>query len=226
MAYLIDMSVLVPAFDPIFMSSDEPAARETRSVGAKSSPTVQSTLSDEELLTAVGNTQDVQAFEDLFKRFSGKIFALGMKLTRNEQLSRDLVQEAMLKVWQKAPLFDMDKGSAQNWIFTLTRNRCFDALRKLKRQPQTVNADDVFGPGYEFEDAAVAGEEMVSVEVAEIVRISEQLPIAQQEVIKQIYVLDRTHEEASQELNIPLGTLKSRLRLGIARLQQLIGDSK
>ena len=199
-------------------SRNAPAGRQAAASAAQAA-------SDEELLIAVSNAHDIQAFNTLFRRFSGKIFALGMKLTRNEQLSRDLVQEAMLTVWQKAPLFDLDKGSAQNWIFTLTRNRCFDALRKLKRQPQTVSADDVFGPGYEFEGAeTVSGDEFRNVELAEIEDLMPQLPAPQQEVIRQIYMLDLTHEEAAQELNIPLGTLKSRLRLGMARLKQLIGE--
>ena len=87
---------------------------------------------DEELLLAVGVSQDRQAFNTLFQRFSKKIFAMGMKLTRNEQLAHDLVQEALMTVWTKAPLYDLDRGTAQSWIFTLTRNRCFDMLRKKK----------------------------------------------------------------------------------------------
>ena len=70
-------------------------------------------VSDEALLIAVGNSQNVDAFNQLFKRFAKKIFALGMKLTRNEQLANDLIQESMLNVWQKAPLYDLDKGSAK-----------------------------------------------------------------------------------------------------------------
>ena len=67
-----------------------------------------------------------------------------MKLTSNEQLSKDLVQEVMLNVWRKARLYDVDRGSAQGWIFTMARNRCFDMLRKQNRQPQCVTADDIW----------------------------------------------------------------------------------
>ncbi|MFT6094122.1 MAG: RNA polymerase sigma-70 factor (ECF subfamily) [Pseudohongiellaceae bacterium] len=180
--------------------------------------------SDEFLLIAVGNTQDTNAFNQLFTRFNKKIFAMGMKLTRNEQVAHDLVQEAMLTVWQKAPLYDLDRGTAQSWIFTLTRNRCFDMLRKQKRQPSTVSADDIWpveGDG----DAVFVNEERGSleVEIAQIERFYADLPEAQQAVVKQIFVLDRTHEEAAKALRIPLGTLKSRLRLGVGKLRQLIG---
>jgi RNA polymerase sigma-70 factor (ECF subfamily) len=182
--------------------------------------------SDESLLIAVGNTQDTSAFNQLFTRFSKKIFAMGMKLTRNEQVAHDLVQEAMLTVWQKAPLYDLDRGTAQSWIFTLTRNRCFDMLRKQKRQPNTISADDIW-PTEGDGDAVFVNEERGSleVEIAQIERFYSDLPDAQQAVVKQIFVLDRTHEEAAKALQIPLGTLKSRLRLGVGKLRQLIGPT-
>ena len=179
---------------------------------------------DEELLLAVGESQDRQAFNTLFQRFSKKIFAMGMKLTRNEQLAHDLVQEALMTVWTKAPLYDLDRGTAQSWIFTLTRNRCFDMLRKKKRQPQTISSDDIWPQDGDAEMSFVHEEQgSQAVEIAQIERFYSELPVAQQAVIEQIYLFDRTHEEASAELEIPLGTLKSRLRLGVAKLRVLIG---
>lgn len=179
--------------------------------------------SSESLLMAVGNWQDIAAYNKLFSRFASKIFAMGIKLTGNEQLANDLVQEAMLSVWQKAPLFDLDRGSAKSWIFTLSRNRCFDLLRKLKRQPSCVSADDIW-PQHE-ENTALDREETASLvtQIAQIEKYCVQLPEQQQAVIKQIYIFDRTHEEAAEALKIPLGTLKSRLRLGLGKLRQLIG---
>jgi len=136
------------------------------------------------------------------------------------------VQEAMLTVWQKAPLYDLDRGTAQSWIFTLTRNRCFDMLRKQKRQPNTISADDIW-PTEGDGDAVFVNEERGSleVEIAQIERFYSDLPEAQQAVVRQIFVLDRTHEEAAKALQIPLGTLKSRLRLGVGKLRQLIGPT-
>ena len=181
--------------------------------------------SSESLLMAVGNWQDIAAYNKLFSRFASKIFAMGIKLTGNEQLANDLVQEAMLSVWQKAPLFDLDRGSAKSWIFTLSRNRCFDLLRKLKRQPSGVSADDIW-PQHEGEENATLDREETALLVTQIAQIEKyyvQLPEQQQAVIKQIYIFDRTHEEAAEALKIPLGTLKSRLRLGLGKLRQLIG---
>ena len=183
-----------------------------------------SVVSDEALLIAVGNNQDVDAFNQLFTRFAKKILALGMKLTRNEQLANDLIQESMLNVWQKAPLYDLDKGSAKGWIFTLSRNRCLDMLRKQKRQPNCISADDIWPiesgaePTMVHED--IAGQQ---VELSLIEGYFDKLSDSQRAVVEQIYIKDRTHEEAAAHLQIPLGTLKSRLRLGVAKLRNMIG---
>ncbi len=196
----------------------KPAASKAANAASVDGPT------DEELLLAVGVSQDRQAFNQLFVRFNKRIFAMGMKLTRNEQLAHDLVQEALMTVWTKAPLYDLDRGTAQSWIFTLTRNRCFDMLRKKKRQPQTVSADDIWPQESDAEMSFVHEEQgSQAVEVAQIEKLYEHLPTAQQAVIEQIYILDRTHEEAAAALVIPLGTLKSRLRLGVAKLRTMIG---
>lgn len=183
----------------------------------------ESAVSDERLLVAVANQQSREAFDCLFRRFANRIFAMGMKLTRDEQLANDLVQEAMLNVWQKAPLYDVDRGNAQSWIFTLTRNRAFDMLRKIKRQPATVSADDIWPvdglPGNLVHEEKGSQE----VEISLIESYYTQLPDAQREVVEQIYIHDRTHEEAANALDIPLGTLKSRLRLGMGKLKEMIG---
>lgn len=207
------------------ISDDQPPADAAKPTASKTASTVGvDGPTDEELLLAVGVSQDRQSFNQLFVRFNKRIFAMGMKLTRNEQLAHDLVQEALMTVWTKAPLYDLDRGTAQSWIFTLTRNRCFDMLRKKKRQPQTVSADDIWPQESDAEMSFVHEEQgSQAVEVAQIERLYEHLPTAQQAVIEQIYILDRTHEEAAAALAIPLGTLKSRLRLGVAKLRTMIG---
>lgn len=178
---------------------------------------------DEDLLIAVGNSQDRAAFNVLFHRFGKKIFALGMKITRNEQLANDLVQEAMLIIWQKAPLYDLDKGSAQTWIFTLVRNRCFDILRKMKRQPAGISADDIYAET-EYELSVDPEQEQANaIQVDQIQQYFSKLPELQQQVIEYVFMRDLTHQEAAQQLGIPLGTLKSRLRLALNKLRDFIG---
>tara|TARA_Y100000385_G_scaffold70137_1_gene70398 strand:- start:4305 stop:4979 length:675 start_codon:yes stop_codon:yes gene_type:complete len=222
------MTYMTASMDPFNLSQiSEPQGRKQAVVEQPKVELLEESSADsnESLLVAVGLDQDSASFQKLFERFSRKIFALGMKLTRNEQLANDLVQEAMLKVWQKAPLYDLDRGTAQSWIFTLARNRCFDMLRKQKRQPQTVvNSDDIWPNEADFEPGFVNEEEGTqAVEIAQVERFYDDLPLAQKEVIEQIYIHDLTHEEAAAVLRIPLGTLKSRLRLGLSKLRILIG---
>lgn len=232
MELLLKMNLpgLLPAPERVFPRSaprgNEAAVEsgKSRNRGMAPSSSRQESASNEELLGAVSRSGDTAAFALLFERYSRRIYQTGMKLTRNEQLSRDLVQETMITVWQKASLFDIDRGSADNWIFTMTRNRCFDLLRKAKRQPVFVSADDIWPPGEvieaapELDDSAEQGALM-----SRIGELLERLPSAQQAVIKEIYVLDFTHEEAARRLGIPLGTLKSRLRLGLDKLRYLAG---
>jgi len=207
-----------------FAANNEPELPKSSLAGTKAPAQSLDPDSDESLLIAVGNEQSRAAFNKLFNRFANKVFAHGMKITRNEQLAKDLVQEAMLTVWQKAPLYDLDRGSAQSWIFTLTRNRCFDMLRKQKRQPSTVSADDIWPDEHDYIDSADQKDrEFIDTELSQIDKFIKQLPAAQQAVVEQIYSLDRTHEEAAVVLEIPLGTLKSRLRLAMGKLRQLIG---
>lgn len=180
-------------------------------------------LSVEHLLVAVANQADRQAFDALFKTFSPKVFAQGMKILRNEQLARDLVQEAMLAVWQKAALYDVDKGSAQSWIFTLARNRCFDMLRKQQRQPNCISADDLWPLG---DLPAVDDDRQEQLEILEQLELRNlygQLPDAQRDVVVQVFVQGKSHQEAAQSLNIPLGTVKSRLRLALCKLKTQLG---
>lgn len=190
-------------------------------------PSVKVDASDEQLLIAVGNGQDTEAFNELFKRYANRLFALGMKLTRNEQLANDLVQESLLTVWRKAPLYDLDRGNAQGWIFTLARNRCFDMMRKIKRQPSTISADDIWPADGELDSTMVNEDQGVKqVEISQIENLYAELPDAQRAVVEQIYIHDRTHEEAAELLNIPLGTLKSRLRLAVGKLRDKIGTNQ
>jgi len=178
---------------------------------------------DETLLIAVGNSQDREAFNMLFHRFASRIYALGMKITRNDQLANDLVQEAMLIIWQKAPLYDLDKGSAQTWIFTLVRNRCFDILRKLKRQPEGISADDIYAETEQELSVNHEQEQANQIQIDQISQYFGKLPEAQQQVVEYVFMRDLTHQEAAQQLEIPLGTLKSRLRLALSKLRDFIG---
>ncbi len=176
------------------------------------------------LLTSVAIHRDRQAFARLFELCSGKVYGLGMKIFRNEQQAKELVQDTMLTVWQKAPLFDSDKGSANTWIYAVARNRGFDMLRRRKAEPQCVSSDDIWPLG-EAPEAEIHGHEVANdfLELRNLRGHLEELPVAQQEIVRMVYLEDKTHQEVAEELVIPLGTVKSRLRLAINKLRESIG---
>ena len=183
----------------------------------------------EQLLVAVANYQDRRAFERLFICFSRRIYGMGMKIARNEQVARDLVQEVMLIVWQNASTYDLDKGTAKSWIFTLSRNRCIDMLRRAKRQPHNLGAEDTWPDDLcdaDLDRPDQNAETLVSDkdQINRIEKLSDRLPAAQHQAIKMVYIHEHTHEEAARKLAIPLGTLKSRLRLGLIKLRELLGE--
>ncbi len=182
--------------------------------------------SNESLLAKIANDKDRVAFSVLFSRFSRRIFGLGMRLSGNEQLSKDLVQEVMLAVWRHSSRFNVDKGSAQSWIFTLSRNKCVDILRKSNKHSIPISADQVWPdklvenePVDETED--VEKFNLMEFEIERIRHLSSFLPDPQRKAIEIVYLHEVTHEDAAREFDIPLGTFKSRLRLGLIKLREL-----
>lgn len=185
--------------------------------------------SNESLLAKIANDRDRAAFGALFSRFSRRIFGLGMRIAGNEQLSKDLVQEVMLAVWQHSSRFNSDKGSAQSWIFTLSRNKCVDLLRKTNKHSVSVSADQIW-PDKLVENELVDETmdiEKVNLQGFEIERIKNlcnKLPVPQKKAIEIVYLHEVTHEDAAREFDIPLGTFKSRLRLGMIKLRELLKE--
>lgn len=189
----------------------------TKRTAAASTPT------DEKLMASIAQARDIKAFEQLFSRYAGKIVAYGIKLSQNEQMGKDLVQDVMLAVWQKASLFNASKGSVQTWIYTLVRNRCFDLMRKNKRQPALLGSDDIWSLDTGDEPLYLEDHEVIaSLEQRELYRMCRSLPTAQQQIIQHVYVLGLSQSEAAGQLGIPLGTVKSRLRLAVDKLRQLM----
>ena len=181
----------------------------------------------DQLLTAVAVHRDREAFSQLFRMYSVKVHGLGMKTFRNEQQAKELVQDTMLTIWQKAPLFDSDKGSANTWIFSVARNRSFDMLRKSQSEPQCLSADDIW-PLWDPPESEPTNLDTDNdfLEMRNLRNLLEELPEAQQEIVRMIYLEEKTHQEVSEELVLPLGTVKSRLRLAMNKLRESMGGEQ
>ena len=174
------------------------------------------------LLVKVGESQDRRAFAQLFDHFAPLLKSFA-QASRQEGwfpgLAEDLVQEVMIKVWQKAS-GQSTKASATTWIYTVARNCRIDMLRrKCNTQHLPLENEDFWHEPDEDTPVSLLRQKRTE----DHVRLSlGQLPREQNEILRKVYLEGMSHAEASQELDLPLGTVKSRVRLGLQKLQILV----
>ncbi len=172
------------------------------------------------LLVAIAATRDKQMFARLFEYFAPRLKAYLMRQGTDGATAEELAQEAMLSVWRRAESFDPEKASAATWIYTIVRNLRIDGLRKLRR-PEFDVTDPAFVPDPPPQPDDVMQSEQVERRVRDALR---QLPEEQAVVVRLSFFEDKPHAEIAAQLSLPLGTVKSRLRLAMRRLQPLLGD--
>jgi len=175
------------------------------------------------LLVAVGKTRDRQAFASLFKHFAPLVKSFA-QASRHEGwfpgLSEDLVQEVMIKVWQKAAGYNPEKASATTWIYTVARNCRIDMLRrKSNTQHLPLENEDFWHEPDEETPVSLLRQKRSEDKVQESLA---QLPKEQDEILRKVYLEGKSHAEASKELGLPLGTVKSRVRLALQKMQILV----
>ena len=158
--------------------------------------------------------QDQQAFAELFSYFAPRVKAFLIKSGTNPGLAEECTQEVMATLWHKAHLFDPSRAGVSTWIFTIARNKKIDALRKQRRpEPE----DLTWGPEAEPEAADVLALQQETKNLSEAIA---RLPEQQRDLIKRAYYGDLSHSEIAAETGLPLGTIKSRLRLALVKLRQ------
>lgn len=171
-----------------------------------------------ELLHRIANDRDDAAFSALFSHFAPKVRAYGLRHLRADGQAMELVQETMILVWRKAYLYDGSKGGASTWIFTIMRNVSFDMLRKVKSNREDCLSGDI----WPLIDGEVGDQEEEALQEqiqSQLLSYIDLLPDLQQQVVRGVYLKQLTHQEIADQLNVPLGTIKSRLRLGLQKLR-------
>lgn len=172
------------------------------------------------LLAAVGQNRDVEAFETLFRHYAPRVKAYMARQARDSQVAEELMQETMMVVWNKAMLFDPARGNASAWIFTIARNLRVSAYRKAKR-PEFDPNDPAFVP----DDVAPADQELESRQEADrLHKAMLGLPKEQMELLQRSFFHEVPHSALAKEFNLPLGTIKSRIRLAFAKLRSALED--
>lgn len=172
------------------------------------------------LLEAIAKRRDRMAFMALFRLYAPKIRAYILRLGAGTAQADDLSQDVMLTIWNRADQFDPQKASAATWIFTIARNRRIDVVRRERRYE--YDSDDALL----VEDDAPSSFETVSARQneARIANAMAQLPEEQRAVMRLAFFDDKAHGAIAEELKLPLGTVKSRIRLAMEKLRALLGE--
>jgi RNA polymerase sigma factor (sigma-70 family) len=176
-------------------------------------------------LNLVSRQRDKQAFTALFQFFAPKIQRFGIQRLGSNDKANELVQETMSNVWRKAHLYDAEKGAATTWVYTVMRNACFDMLRRIKTRNEQLLGDDIWPVEQALVDNQLESETFSDHLMEKHMREQiDKLPSSQQTVVKGVYFQSLSQEQLAQQLDVPLGTIKSRLRLALAKLKLQMRD--
>ena len=170
---------------------------------------------DEQLMLRI-QSDDVRAFEELYDRYSALAFGFARRICDSPHSAEEAVQDGFLALWRSRSSFDPARGSARTWLITVIRHRSFDLMRRTWRDLDRRESDHLLGalaaPDEVEQDTELRDE-------ARQVRSSLlQLPVAQREVIVLAYFGGLTHTEIASHLQLPAGTVKGRMRLGLKKL--------
>ena len=169
------------------------------------------------LIERVRDRQDRKAFAALFQHFAPRVKSFLMKSGAPESMAEECTQEVMATLWTKAHMFDPARAGASTWVFTIARNKKIDALRKMRRpEPEELS----WGPEAEPDQADVMA---MRQDNERLVKAIKDLPEKQRELIERAYFGDLSHSEIADVTGLPLGTIKSRIRLALERLRHAMG---
>lgn len=170
--------------------------------------------------------RDEEALSELYDLYNRLLFGMIISIVKKREEAEDLLQEVFVKIWQKAHTFNEDKGNAYSWIVTLTRNKAIDRIRSKGYKTQQKATQDVDAPEFTLEgDAFDPLETTIFSDRAELVRNAlMEIPESQCEVLKIAYYRGMTQTEISEHLDIPLGTVKTRMRQGMIKLKDILEE--
>ena len=175
-------------------------------------------LSDEALVALAARSEH-SALAELYDRYGRPAYGLALRVLRDEALAEDAVQDAFIAIWRTAARFVPEKGKASTWILTLVHRRAVDVVRREQRR-RADTLEHVAEPG----GRAVDEEAWLRLQRERVQDALRQLPDQQREALELAYYGGFTQSELAERLGHALGTIKSRMFLGLARLRELLGD--
>jgi RNA polymerase sigma-70 factor (ECF subfamily) len=176
------------------------------------------------LIGAVGQREDRAAFAQLFEHFAPRVKTFLQRSGMSEAVADELAQETMILVWRKAAQFDAASDGAAGWIFTIARNLRIDALRRDQRGAARETSD--IDAEFQVDDSPQPDSQLAAAQDERRVRAAlTLLSQDQKRVVELSFYREQAHADIAAALRIPLGTVKSRLRLAMARLRTLLGET-
>ena len=183
------------------------------------------TLSENELLQQVAH-QNQEALMALYQRYGALVYGLCLRVLRQPGLAEEVTQDVFLKLWRQPDRWDPSLGQFSSWLLTISRNAAIDRLRREGRQAQVVwTADD---EGQESREGAhlYAAEQANWLNGQVLRKLLGRLPPEQRQLIELAFFEGYSHSELAELLHLPLGTVKTRLRMGMQKLRQLWEESE
>ena len=177
-------------------------------------------LSDEALVLLAARSEQT-ALGELYDRYGRPAYGLALRVLRDESLAEDAVQEAFLALWRTAPRFVPERGKASTWILTIVHRRAVDLVRREERRRA-----DALDHAHEAADSSGGADDeaWLRLQREQVQAALQQLPDQQREALELAYYGGFTQSELAERLGQPLGTIKTRMFTGLARLRVLLGD--
>ena len=178
--------------------------------------------SDDDQLVGRAIAGDLRAFESLYDRYAATVFGLALRMLGDREAAEDAVQEIFWRVWRRLRSFDRSRAFAP-WLMGIAHNCCTDELRRRRVRPQPVYEDEDHPILSDIPDDVDVGEAAILAEQRQMVREAlNQLPEEQRQALLLAYFGGLTQQEIAGRLGSPLGTIKTRLRLGLQKLRALL----
>jgi RNA polymerase sigma factor (sigma-70 family) len=176
------------------------------------------TLYNEQELTALLKNKDQAAFARLYDNYSGAIYSIILQIVNDEELANDILQEVFINIWRKIEMYDAEKGRLFTWMLNIARNASIDMLRsrgyRNSKKNQSIQENvDITVPG---------NTEQMNIDSIGLKKLLEKLKPEQRVLIDLSYFKGYTHEEIAEQENIPLGTVKTRIRNALIQLREIL----
>jgi len=166
------------------------------------------------------------ALSELYDRYGRMVFSLAFRITGSNETAEEVTQDVFVQVWRFAERYDPQQGKLTTWLSSVTRNRAIDILRQQNVRPEghaDSMDDDLFSLKDPASDVAVEPSVELRLQQQQVRRALEQLPEEQRQALALAYFMGMTQQEIAEKLNMPLGTVKTRIRLGMIKLKDLLG---